>query len=390
MSKSAFDAGRVTARLRELVALPSISSADPAVDQSNRAVVDLLGGWLTDLGFTPEVMDVPGKPGKANLIARMGEGDDALVLTGHTDTVPYDAARWATDPFTLTEKDGNLHGLGTSDMKGFAAVIVEVLGGWLAQAPPDRWQRPLTLIFTADEESSMAGAAAIRDGGVAPGQWVIIGEPTGLDIVRAHKGILWDLIRLTGQAAHASRPDLGNNALVGMHRVMTALMDWEKELGKQFPGGDFCLPGPTVNFGALHGGDSPNRVCGQAALKVDVRLVPGMTLADTRAALRERVAQAVADTGLTLDVEAIFEGIEPFDTPADASLVRALETVTGQTATTTTFGTEGPYFQALGCETVVFGPGHIDQAHQPNEFVSLGQLEKAHGLFTRVLTALVS
>ncbi|HEY0633925.1 MAG TPA: M20/M25/M40 family metallo-hydrolase, partial [Gammaproteobacteria bacterium] len=140
--------------LHGLIAAPSMSSVSPAFDTSNRAVIDRLALWLEGLGFAVEVLPLPNQPHKANLIATLGKGPGGLVLAGHTDTVPYDAGRWNHDPFRLTEADGRLYGLGTSDMKGFFALAIEAARSFRAE----QFKHPLIILATADEESSMEGA----------------------------------------------------------------------------------------------------------------------------------------------------------------------------------------------------------------------------------------
>jgi acetylornithine deacetylase len=165
--------------VRQLVATPSVSSPDDRFDQSNRGVIDLVADgvidlvaeWAAALGFTVRIEALPGHSGKANLIATLGEGEDGLVLSGHTDTVPYNAERWTDDPFVLTERDGRLHGLGTADMKGFFAAALHAI----ARFESGQLRRPITLLGTADEESTMNGARALVERGERLGRSAIIG-----------------------------------------------------------------------------------------------------------------------------------------------------------------------------------------------------------------------
>jgi len=361
--------------LAALVATPSVSSAQPHLDQPNRPVVDLLAGWLEDLGLTVEVRpidpeDTHGRPGKANLVATLGQGDGGLVLAGHTDTVPFDSGRWRHDPFKLTEADGRLYGLGTADMKGFLALVLEAVRGVDGAA----LRHPLVVLATADEESSMAGARVLaRDGGL-PGRYCVIGEPTSMVPVHLHKGIMMERIHLTGRSGHSSDPGLGVNALDGMYRVMGALMAWREELAERHRDGRFKVPYPTLNLGHIRGGDNPNRICAECELSIDLRLMPGMDVDETRAALAARVREAVAGSPLEVRTGPLFEGVPAMDTPADGALVRALVDLTGHRAGSVTFGTEGPYLTALGLETVVMGPGDLREAHQPDEYLALDRI----------------
>jgi len=367
--------------LRELIALPSVSCTHSALDQSNLAVIEKLADWCSHLGFQVEIMPIPGNPGKANLIAILGSGSGGLVLAGHTDTVAYDAARWRYDPFRLTQADNRLYGLGTSDMKSFFALALEAV----RQTAGARFHQPLILIATADEETNMCGAQALVDACRPQARHAIIGEPTGLRPARLHKGMLMEAVRLIGLAGHSSDPSLGNNALEGMHRVMTALMAWRAELQQRYQNPLFQVTVPTLNFGHIHGGDNPNRICGDCELHLDLRPLPGMPLAELRAALHAQVEQAVADSGLQVVFTPLFSGIEAMETPAYAEIVRQAERLSGYAAEAVAFGTEGPYFNALGMETVILGPGDIAQAHQPDEFLSLDRLQPTITLLSQLI-----
>ena len=357
--------------LRRLIAAPSVSCLDPALDQSNRAVVDLLAQWLQDLGLSVEIMPVAESPEKVNLIARTGAGADGLVLAGHTDTVPYNADQWEQDPFTLTQRDGRYYGLGTSDMKGFFAIVLDVL----RETDLARLQRPLCVLATCDEESNMSGAKALVERGVAPGRYALIGEPTGLTPIRLHKGVLFEKIMLTGRAGHSSDPGMGVNALEGMNRIMNGLLEWRRTLQAREENAAFRVPVPTLNLGSIHGGDNPNRICAECTLTLDVRLLPHMVIEETRAELREVARRAIAGSGMQVEFDCIFPGTPGMLTDADAEIVRVAEQLSRRSAGSVAFGTEGPYFNSLGMQTVVLGPGDIDQAHCANEFLGLDRIE---------------
>ena len=217
------------------------------MDQSNQAVIDLLADWLETAGFRTELVAVPGHPGKVNLIATLGTGPGGLVLAGHTDTVPCNPERWNHDPFRLTEDNGRLYGLGTSDMKFFLGIAIEAAKGLRAQD----LGRPLVILATADEESSMSGARALAHAGRPSGRYALIGEPTGLSPVRLHKGVMGEAIRLTGRSGHASEPSLGRNSLDGMQEIMGDLIAWREALERRYHHPAFALPSPTLNLGYI-------------------------------------------------------------------------------------------------------------------------------------------
>ncbi len=358
-------------RIRQLIATPSVSSVSPQFDQSNRAVIDLLAEWLEASGFAVRIEPLPGRSDKANLIATLGEGPGGLVLAGHTDTVPFDAGRWRYDPFGGTVADERIYGLGSADMKSFLALAIEAAREFSARD----LRQPLVILATADEESSMGGARALAAAGQPLGRHAVIGEPTGLRPVRMHKGILMEAIRLEGRSGHSSNPALGASALEGMHQVIGELLHWRTELQARYRNPLFEVDVPTLNLGRIHGGDNPNRICADCELHIDIRPLPGMALTELRDVLHQRLGRLLSDGELKLSFEPLFPGIEALETPAAAAIVQAAEDLTGAPAGVVGFGTEGPYLNALGMETVILGPGSVDCAHQPDEFLPLATLQ---------------
>jgi len=365
-----------------LISIPSISSANPDYDQSNRPVIDLLANWLEDAGWGVEVLPLSGHTDKANLVATLGNGPGGLVLAGHTDTVPYDQDRWHYDPFRLTRHDGRLYGLGSADMKAFLALAIEAAGRFKAAD----FREPLILVATADEESSMAGARALVDTGRPQARCAVIGEPTGLRPVRLHKGIMMESLRLRGRSGHSSDPALGNSALEGMTKVLDELLRWRAELQARHSNPLFKVPVPTLNLGHIHGGDSPNRICAECELHIDLRPLPGMDLDELRTAMVQRARHAIEHTGLELICRPLFEGTPAMETPASAEIIRYTETLTGQHAMAVAFGTEGPYFNHMGIDTVILGPGDIAQAHQPDEYLDEDRIPPTLKLLQQLIT----
>jgi acetylornithine deacetylase len=356
--------------IRDLIGTPSVSSVDPNLDQGNRAVIELLANWLDDTGFQVEIMPLPDSTSKANLIATLGSGAGGLVLSGHTDTVPYDEGKWKYDPFSLTEADQRLYGLGTSDMKSFLALALEASRGLRA----GDLKEPLILLATADEETSMAGARTLVDKARPRARHAIIGEPTGLRPVRMHKGILMESIHLQGRSGHSSDPSLGNNALEAMYTVIGTLLSWRNELQKNHRDTLFAVPVPTLNLGHIHGGDNPNRICPECELHIDLRPLPGMDLQELRSELHNRIMNSLQDTGIEIHFDALFEGVPAMETAADAPIVKLAEKLTGHASEAVAFATEAPYLSQLGMDAVVMGPGDIAQAHQPDEYLALDRL----------------
>ncbi|MDH3980482.1 MAG: acetylornithine deacetylase, partial [Gammaproteobacteria bacterium] len=328
-----------------------------------------------------ELMPLPGTPAKTNLVATLGSGPGGLVLSGHTDTVPFDSGKWQHDPFQLTDANQRLYGLGTSDMKAFLALAIEACRGLRAQDLAE----PLIIVATADEETSMSGARALLESQRPHARHAIIGEPTGLRPVRMHKGIFMESISLQGQSGHSSDPSLGNSALEAMHRVIAELLEWRVQLQEQYRNPVFAIPVPTLNLGHIHGGDNPNRICPDCELHIDLRPLPGMHINELRAELHRRVTAVLEPAAIAVSFDALFEGIPAMETPASAEIVQLTQRLTGHTPGAVAFGTEAPYLTQLGMDTVILGPGDIEQAHQPDEYLALNRLQPTIDLLQAVI-----
>ena len=362
-----------------LIAVPSVSCTQPSLDQSNRGVIDLLATWLGDLGFNCDIQQV--SSGKFNLLASIGSGPGGLVLAGHSDTVPYDEALWQTDPLKLTEVDNRWVGLGSCDMKGFFALVIEAVRPLLDQP----FKQPLLILATCDEETSMAGARALVEAGRPLGRAAVIGEPTGLKPIRMHKGVMMERIDILGRSGHSSDPSLGHSALEAMHDAISELKGLRQQWLNEYRNPQFSVPQPTLNFGCIHGGDNPNRICGQCSLEFDLRPLPGMDPNELRAIIRGKLQPLAERHQVKIDFAPIAAGVPPFEQAADAELVRVAERLTGHVAQAVAFGTEAPYLQQLGCETLVLGPGDIACAHQPGEYLEMSRLQPTVRLLTQLI-----
>lgn len=368
--------------MRELIARPSVSCTDPHFDQSNLEVIHLLADWLETLGFRIEIEAVGRQ--KANLIAALGDGGNpnGLVLSGHTDTVPYDLNQWTFDPFKAQEHSNRLYGLGSADMKSFFALAIAAARRYCAKD----LRQPLVILATADEESSMCGVRALMEANKRLGRYAVIGEPTSLRPIRLHKGVMMESITVRGQAGHSSDPALGASAIEGMHAILAELLVFRRELQAQYRNPLFKVDYPTVNLGSIHGGDNPNRICAHCETQIDIRPLPGMDLGELHQSLVRRLEPVLAATPrLTLEIHPLFDGLPPFETPADARMVRTCEHLTGETAGAVAFGSEAPFLTRLGLETIVMGPGSIDQAHQPDEYLSLDQIPPTIALLSSLI-----
>ena len=232
----------------------------------------------------------------------------------------------------------------------------------------------------------MDGAKDLVTLGRPRARYALIGEPTGLRPVNMHKGIIMEAIHVFGRAGHSSNPQLGASALEGMHKVLGDLLAWRGELQAGYNDPRFAVPVPTLNPGSIHGGDNPNRICAHCELHFDLRALPGMDLDALRHSLDERLAGLFASSDLRAERHSLIDGTPPLYTPVDSAIVRAAERLTGHPAEAVAFCTEGPYLNALGMDSIILGPGDIDQAHQPDEYLALERIEPTVALLRDLIT----
>ncbi|WP_299733939.1 acetylornithine deacetylase [uncultured Endozoicomonas sp.] len=356
--------------LSRLIEIPSVSSTLAELDMGNLLVINELAFWLETMGFNCEVLPLPEAPHKANLIATLGSGAGGLVLAGHTDTVPCNEKLWDSSPFSLSERDNRFYGLGTCDMKGFFALAMEAARDFL-QAP---FKAPLIILATADEETSMSGARELVKLGRPSARYAVIGEPTGMRPIHMHKGVMMERIQILGQSGHSSNPSLGRNAMESAHSVIGELMKFRAELADRYQNPGFTIPVPTINLGCIHGGDNPNRICGHCQLDFDIRMLPGLNSDQLRQEIRQRMAPIAERDGVEISIEKLIAPVEAFATDIHSDFVKTCEKLTGHQAESAAFATEAPFLNSMGMDTVVLGPGDIDQAHQPDEYLSLDRI----------------
>lgn len=356
----------LTDLLSRIIHCNSISSINPSIDRGNREVIDLLANTLEELGLAIEIMDLGNN--KANLIATYGNGPGGLVLAGHTDTVPCDEALWQSDPFKLTERDNRWYGLGSCDMKGFFPLAIEAF----KKLPDKELKQPLIILATADEESSMSGAKALVNAGVPVARRALIGEPTNNRPVKMHKGIMIEKLTISGKSGHSSNPALGNNAMETMQRILGQLMKMRDRMKEQkHPG--FLIDHPTLNLGCIHGGDNANRICGHCFLAFEIRPLPGMNLEQLQRDIELEISTTAAADRVDWKLEKLV--VPPFCGEENSEIVGLCEKLTGHSGESVAFATEAPYLQQLGMDVVVLGPGDIDVAHQPDEFLPVDRVK---------------
>ena len=357
--------------LDHLIAFPTVST------EPNLAMIDWLAERLETAGAEVEVMS-NAEGSKANLWATLNPGEGGIVLSGHTDVVPVADQDWTSDPFVLTSRDERLFGRGTCDMKGFIAACIASLPA-LRES-----RRPIHFAFTHDEETGCLGAqdlvTNLRLRGIAPAM-ALIGEPTSMRVIEGHKGCCEYTTRFTGLEGHGSAPDAGVNAVEYAVRYVTRLMALREELKGRAPAkSPFDPPWTTANVGAIRGGVAHNVIVGKAEVDWEFRPVQDSDFTFVKDSLAEYVetellpAMRAVHPAATIETETIGEvaGLMPMDENAARDLVFRL---TGQNSSdVVAFGTEAGLFQSLGCHVVVCGPGSIEQAHKPDEYLDIPQL----------------
>jgi acetylornithine deacetylase len=372
--------------LERLVAFPTVSR------DSNLPLIDWVRNYLADHGVTSHlVRDDSGS--KANLFATIGpQAEGGLVLSGHSDVVPVDDQPWSSDPFKLTARESRLYARGACDMKGFIASALSRVPA-LTRA---RLARPVHLMFSYDEEVGCLGAprmiAAASEQIPKPAA-VIIGEPTGMRIANEHKGICTLLTRVTGIEAHSSLVHLGASAVM----LAAELIEHLNEIGKALASAPrsarasrFTPPHTTVSANTIRGGTAINILAAACEFGWDVRALPGENAATVREALvrfaSERLASLEAEgkhCSIETKILADVPPLEARDNTAEA-LAHAASGAVFE-STTVPFATEGGQFQRVGWSTVVCGPGSIEQAHKPDEFIERSQLDACAAFIDRAV-----
>ena len=368
-------------RLEQLLATASVSSVSPEWDMGNMGVIQLLATWFEALGFSIDIQQLTDN--KANLIATLGTGEGGLVLAGHSDTVPFNEEQWQYPPLGLTEADNKFYGLGSCDMKGFFSLIIEAVTPLIESGV--HLNQPLIVLATADEESSMSGARALKSASLKKPRAAVIGEPTNLKPIHMHKSIMMHAIEIQGKSGHSSNPALGHSALEAMSDALIGIRSFRDELAQSFSNSAFEIAQPTLNLGCIHGGDNPNRICNQCELHFDFRGLPGMKNAQVLSELKQRLAPIEQTHHVKLNYRSLFGGVESFFQDKDSELIKRVEKLTKHTSSSVAFATEAPFLSAMNINTVVLGPGSIDQAHQPNEYLALDQIKPGVTLLEKLI-----
>ena len=370
--------------LRRLVAFDTTSR------NSNLELIEFVRGHLSDLGVASELVHDPDQR-KANLYATLGPaGRAGIALSGHTDVVPVDGQRWSSDPFTLAERDGRFYGRGSADMKGFIACCLALAPEFLARPAAV----PLHLVLSYDEEVGCLGVRSLlqRLATRTPRpRMCIVGEPTSMQVVRAHKGKSSFRARVRGRASHSGLPHLGVNAVEAAAEAIAHLGAMARRCRDRGPtDAELIPPYTTVHTGVVRGGEALNIVPAECSFEFEFRNLPQTDNTALLAVIQAHVREHIEPRMHAVDPATGFEWQElssmpALDTPPEAEVVRLIRRLTGANTTgKVSFGTEGGLFAAAGMPAVICGPGSIEQAHKPDEFIAGDQIERCEAFLRRL------
>lgn len=375
---------------RAIDILAKLVAFDTTSRRSNLALIEWVEQYLAELNVpTRRVPNAEGT--KSNLMAMIGPAvEGGVVLSGHTDVVPVDGQPWSTDPWVLTERDGRLYGRGTCDMKGFLALALAAAPD-LAQA---NLRKPVHLAFSYDEEVGCLGAPDMIDviaREVPRPALVVVGEPTDMVAVRAHKGIASFKVTVTGREAHSSLTHLGVSANMMAIKLMAMLVALSEKLEREAdPDSPFTPKGATLTIGQVNGGTAVNILARECVFIFDLRTPAGMDpvalLSDFFAmasALDGEIKAKAPEGGVKVERRSLTPAFAPEEDGVAEAFARKLAGDNGP-ARVVPYAAEAGQFQGAGFSTVICGPGSIDQAHQPNEYVEISQMQRG-GAFMRRL-----
>jgi len=379
---------------RSIDILARLVAFDTTSRDSNLPLIAFVEAELAKLGVTGR--RAPNADGtKTNLFATIGPMvEGGIVLSGHTDVVPVDGQAWTSDPFTLTARDGRLYGRGTSDMKGFLALALAAAPE-LAKAP---LARPVHLAFSYDEEVGCLGAPAMIEAlarELPKPRAVIVGEPTNMEAVRGHKGITVYTVTVTGHEAHSSLTHLGVSAVMAGVKLMALLADLSERLEREAdPQSPFRPRGASLTIGLVQGGTAVNILARECRFTFDLRCPPGL---DPEAVLKGFFTAAGAldaelkarapEAGVRIERRSATPAFAPEADGEAEALARLLAGDNGP-GRVVSYAAEAGQFQEAGFSTVICGPGSIDQAHQPDEYIEVSQMQRGAQFMGRLIESL--
>ena len=370
--------------------LAQLIGFDTTSRNSNLELIDYVSNYLDDFGIKSRlVKSEDGK--KANIFACLGAGADeggGIALSGHTDVVPVDGQDWDSDPFSMSEKDGRLFGRGTADMKGFIACALAAVPEFKAR----KLHTPISLIFSYDEEVGCLGIRPLIkkfDDGLPKPRMVIVGEPTSMSVVDAHKGASRFETIVTGHEAHSSMTHIAVNAIDVAADLIRQLRDIENEFSKEYNSSRFTPPFSTINVGTIEGGTALNIVPKTCRFVWEVRPLPGLDAGAVLDRLKNyaetRCLPAMRAISPDCDIKITEQNTIPSFQANQRDAVSLAMKLAGQNSTfAVSYGTEAGLFERSAVPTVICGPGDIAQAHAPNEFLKISELDKCMKFMSRL------
>lgn len=378
-------------RINPVELIHRLVAFDTTSAKSNLALIEFVAGYLSDLGVQSET--VPDETGnKANLIATLGgEGGGGVILSGHTDVVPVDGQIWATDPFQAVEKNGRLYGRGTADMKSFLGVALALVPEFLARP----LATPVHLALSYDEEVGCLGAPRLVDqlaAAQAGASIVIVGEPTSMRVVTAHKGIRAFRTTITGAEAHSSAPDDGASAILHGAKLIGFLRGLARELRSADDADpDFGTPFATINVGRIEGGTAINIIPKSCKFWWEYRPLPGTDedeiLNRFNAFAREEWLPSLDGKAENIEIKTEpVAHVPAFQAAPDSPAISlALDLAATNHTAKVSYGSEAGIFQNGGFSAVLCGPGDIADAHIPNESIAISQINECAAFLRRLI-----
>jgi len=371
--------------------LEKLVAFDTTSRNSNLELIEFASDYLANHGIEAEVIHDDTRA-KANLYATLGpRRDGGIVLSGHTDVVPVDGQDWDTDPFVLHESDGKLFGRGTADMKGFCAAALAMVPEFLSR----NLEVPIHLAFSYDEEVGCIGVHGLIPHVAVPGitpKAVIVGEPTSMRVVNAHKGIRAFRTTVTGLEAHSSATHKGVNAvMIAADLIGFLARVAEEEIASAKPDSRFDPPYTSVNVGPITGGTALNIIPKHCSFVWEYRPLPEAEENEIFERFTRYVDDDILPRIMKVSKKAAIEStalsrVPPLVPEDDSSIETLIMALAGTNQSfTVSYGTEAGVFHEAGIPAVVCGPGDIMQAHRPNEFIAVSQIEACTEFLHRVL-----
>lgn len=388
--------GTSDATITTTAMLERLVSFDTTSRHSNLALIGFIRDYLDRHGVRYRVSTDPSGQ-KANLHAIIGPGTaGGLALSGHVDTVPVDGQAWTGDPFALRRQDGRLMARGACDMKGFVASCLAAIPDFQAR----KLARPLHLFISYDEEVGCHGVRRLihdlDESGLRP-DWCLVGEPSGMKPILAHKGKLNLSVTVRGLTGHSSEPSKGVNAVQAAGEAIAFIAADARRLAKEGPFEEgFSPPHTTVHVGTVQGGTILNVIPELATFTMEWRPIPGDSPHARAEAFKARVAAEIEPAmkavhpGCGFEYEVFLE-MPGMGLPPDHELATTVKLLAGSNhAGKVAYGTEGGFFQQAGIPTIICGPGHIDQAHKPDEWIAESELDACDRFIRRMADRLLA